>query len=178
VDILDIYRTGWKSWYIVKNGSAVRENMEGRTVSAKPRNIIWDRIGAWNYTLSRSKTEPLVDVTLREDGWDKVRLRLALRFQFDGRVKAWAKHPKLKNKGRFLRKIRIIPRSYCHRNYYLTAWVSAVKVNSIAPNTPVAVAKLTVNLSYGKKGRDGTKIKSQWEISVKGTGQHKARKLN
>jgi hypothetical protein len=187
VDISDIHRYGYKSWYIVKDGQAVRENFEGKgkSVSAKPRNVIWDRIGTWNYTRSVTKTNPLIKVKLDGSVGTLVKLHLALRFQFGGRVKGnWTGHPELKNKGRYLRRIRIIPSTRyvsqtARGGYTLNARVTEVKVRRIGSRTdPVAEAKLKVKIEYGRKQLSRAHwYTSEWEITVKGTGHHKARKL-
>jgi len=80
--------------------------MENKYVSAKPRNIIWDRIGTWIYKKSRDKTGALIKVRLNGSGGALVKTDLALRFQYGGRVNLWQAHPELHNKGRFLQKIR------------------------------------------------------------------------
>jgi len=184
VDIADVRRYGYKSWYIVKDGRAVEENLDGKYVSAKPRNIIWDRIGYWNYTLSAKKTNPLIKVRLDGSSGARVKLDLALRFQFGGRVKQWTAHPDLWKKGRFLKKIRVIPTTYCsptsHGGYTANARVSQVKVRySKASSDPVAEAALKIKIEYGQKRLSRASwYTSEWEITVKGTGRYTARKLS
>jgi len=183
VDIADIQRYGFLNWYIVKDGRAVQENFEGKYVSVKPRNIIWDRIGKWNYDRSSTKTNPLIKVKLGGSTGALVKLDLALRFQYGGRVQQWPAHPELMNKGRFLRKIRIIPVTYLsnvHGGYSLNARVSEVSVRRIGTRSdPIAEARLKIRIQYGRKRAPFRKwYKSVWEITVQGTGRSFARELS
>lgn len=184
VNMSDIRRSGYKSWYIVRNGSGVQENMDNKTVSAKPRRISWNRIGYWNYSRSANKTKPLITVGLNGTLGTIVKVELALRFIFGGRVKQWTAQPTLFKKGRFLKKIRVIPVTYCsnstHGGYNAIARVNNVTVRSIgSQKSPVAEAKLKVKIEYGQRRLSRAFwYKSEWEITVRGTGSYKARKLS
>jgi len=184
VDIANIRRYGYKSWYIVKDGHGVQENMESKSVSAKPSGIIWDRIGTWNYTLSANKTNPLIRVKLDGSVGTLVKIDLALGFIFGGSVQKWTAHPELWKKGRFLRKLRVIPMTYCsnsyHGGYSANARVSEVTVRRNGTRgDPVAEATLKIKIEYGQKRLSRAFwYKSEWEITVQGTGHYVARKLS
>jgi hypothetical protein len=185
VDIADIRRYGFRSWYIVKDGRSVKDNYlgTGKYVSAKPRNIVWDRIGEWKYDRSLIKTGNLIKIKLAgPNGATLVKCNLALRFQYGGRVKqGWQARPELANKGRFLRNIRIIPEAHAnsHYGYSLNARVSKVSVRRIGTRSdPIAEAKLEIRIQYGRKGTAFRKHKRVWEITVRGTGHYSARQLS
>jgi hypothetical protein len=188
IDIADVQRYGFKSWYIVKDGRSVKENHlhsgKYKYVSAKPRNIVWDRIGEWKRDRDSTKTRNLIKIKLPgPNGATLVKCNLALRFQYGGRVKqGWPAHSELANKGRFLRKIRVIPEAHAnsHYGYSLNARVSEVSVRRIGTRSdPIVEAKLKIKIQYGRKGTAfRTWKKSVWEITVQGTGRYSARQLS
>jgi hypothetical protein len=158
--------------------------MKNKSVAAKPHGISWDRIGSWNYTLSANKTKSLFTEKLEDSGKTLVKIDFALRFMFGGRVQEWTAYPELFKKGRFLRKIRVIPTTYCsksvHGGYSANAQVSEVTVHRAGTKRdPVAGATLKIKIEYGQKRLSKAYwYKSEWKITVQGNGHYKARKLS
>jgi len=171
-DISAISRTGWKSWTLVSNGKTVKQNIESKKVSAKPSAIPWSAIEAWNRTYSSRKTAPILsDATGNQKN---LKLELALKYSYGGRVKFSSSYPHLKGKGRFLRDIRVVPTAVCKTSlgYFLEANVTNVRVRRIGAKTdPVAEATLDVEVLYGKSGRRRImRMEKKYQISVKGKG--------
>jgi len=76
-----------------------------------------------------------------------VKMDFALRFVFGERVQKWVAYPLLWKKGRFLRKIRVIPTTFCskavHGGYSANARVSEARVRRC---DPIAEAMLKVKI--------------------------------
>lgn len=176
-----ITRYGWKSWYVVKDGKSLLQNIQSKNISAKPEDFTWSQLGLWNYTRSKKKTKTIIKVNLKEGSWNRVKLDLALRFRFGGRCLSKEPYAKrLRNKGRFVRAVRVVPTAYVatDRGFYLNARVGNVTVGYRGPKTdPVAEVNFKVFISYGKKGSGGKRLKKEWKVSVLGNGRYSARKL-
>lgn len=177
VKIADIIRHDLRNWYIIKDSRTIQANIKRKYTSAKPRNIILDRIGTWNYKKSKKSTGALINVRLNHAGGKvAVKTDLALRFQYGGRVASWEAHPELHNKGRFLRKIRVVPLgTHVAQGYRLDARVKDVVVSHTGTSDPIAQAKLKIRIVYGKKG--SRLHKRAYVITVKGSGSYSARRL-
>jgi len=182
-NIADIKRYGYLNWYVVKDGAVVLPSLSGKYVSAKPSNISWGRIGGWNNTRSSKKTKPVIRVSLDESVAKKgtfVKIDLALRYQFGGRVQS--SKSSLENKGRFLKNIRVVPHTHFSNvdgGYTGKVRVTKVQVKRIgSKSNPVAEAKLTVSVQYGGKSKSMADwYKGLFQITVQGTGRYSAQKL-
>jgi hypothetical protein len=178
VDIADIHRHNDDNWSIIKDSQVVGVHVNGAYSSAKPLHIAWSRIGTWNYRHDKKETGALIKVRLNGRDGALVKTDLALRFQYGGRGKHWASHPELHNKGRFLRKVRVVPlRTYVNSGYKLDARVTKATAARVGTRSdPVAELKLKIRIVYGKRGTlFSTYHKKNYEVTVQGTGHYSAR---